>query len=422
MARRQGGVAVAVGAAHGEQPHTAAPPHGNRRADIQGLRAVAVLVVILDHVGMPGFPGGFVGVDVFFVISGYVITRMLLHTSTQPGRAWFLDFYAKRARRIVPAATLVVALTVIATFELTNFLRGARVLPDATAASLFLANFHFIETGSDYARLGGDPSPLQHYWSLAVEEQFYLVWPLLMLLAIAVAARWRRATLRQVLFALLVAIVAASYLYSIVVTSANGVEAFFSPLTRAWELAIGCLIAVAQPWLAARVVTRPIIAGALSWSGTTAITWSVIFLDDTSRFPGWVAAVPVLGTAMILVSGLRVQRTVPTTVLGNRVFTYIGDISYSLYLVHWPVFTITAARIGEDFSWPAQVLLIGVTFAGAAAMYHAFEDPIRRSRALAARPWLSLAIVPAGIAVVFAVAAFERYRWALPVPLVQQLF
>ncbi|MCV7176493.1 acyltransferase family protein, partial [Mycolicibacterium sphagni] len=121
---------VAVGAAQGEQPAAGAPSHPHRRLDIQGLRAVAVLVVILDHVGMPGFPGGFVGVDVFFVISGYVITRMLLHKPTRPRSAWFLDFYAKRARRIVPAATVVIVLTVIATFELTNFLRGARVLPD----------------------------------------------------------------------------------------------------------------------------------------------------------------------------------------------------------------------------------------------------------------------------------------------------
>lgn len=232
-------MAVAVDAVRGEQPQ---PSYRERWLDVQGLRAVAVLVVVLDHVGMPGFPGGgFVGVDVFFVISGYVITRMLLRRpgrsdSTQSqGGAWFLDFYAKRARRIVPAATLVIALTVIATFELTNFLRGARVLPDATSASLFLANFHFIATGTDYARLGGDPSPpLQHYWSLAVEEQFYLVWPSVVLVAIVGAARTRRVTLRQMLVGLLIAIVAVSYLYSIMLTPANGgVAAFFSPLTRA---------------------------------------------------------------------------------------------------------------------------------------------------------------------------------------------
>ncbi|WP_395310577.1 acyltransferase [Mycobacterium sp. AMU20-3851] len=410
-------MAVAVGAVHGRPP---APSRGHRRADIQGLRAVAVLVVILDHVGMPGFSGGFVGVDVFFVISGYVITLMLLRKPTQSRGAWFLEFYAQRARRIVPAATLVIALTVIATFELTNFLRGARVLPDATAASLFLANFHFLATGTDYARLGGDPSPLQHYWSLAVEEQFYLVWPLLVIAAIAVTASRGRATLRPVLFGLLTAIVAASYAYSIVLTSGNGAAAFYSPLTRAWELAIGALLAVAQPWLVTRISATP--AAVLGWSGVAAIAWSVIALDDTSPFPGWVAAVPVLGAAAILAAGIGAQHTGPAAVLGSRGFVYTGDISYSLYLVHWPVFAITAARIGADLALPVQVLLIGATFAGAAVMYHAFENPIRRSRALAQRPWLSLAIVPASIAVVFAVAAFERYRWALPVPLVQQLF
>lgn len=412
-------MAVAVGAAHAGQP---VPSALHRRADVQGLRAVAVLVVILDHVGMPGLAGGFVGVDVFFVISGYVITRMLLRNPDHSRGAWFLDFYAKRARRIVPAATLVITLTVIATFELTSFIRGARVLPDATAASLFLANFHFIETGTDYARLGGDPSPLQHYWSLAVEEQFYLFWPLLVILAIAVATRSRRVTLSQIVFGLLVAIVAASYTYSIVLTSVNGTAAFFSPLTRAWELAVGCLVAVAQPWLAARVSANPVLASALGCSGIAAIAWSVVFLDDTSRFPGWVAAVPVLGAAFILVAGMGTHRTLAATVLGTRAFVYTGDISYSLYLVHWPIFAITAVCLDDEFSWPVQLLLVGVTFAAAAVMYHGFEDPIRRSRVLAARPWLSLAIIPVSIAIVFAVAAFERYRWALPVPLVQQLF
>lgn len=411
-------MAVAIGAARDDQR---ASSHPHRRADIQGLRAIAVLVVILDHVGMRGFTGGFVGVDVFFVISGYVITRMLLQRSDSPRGAWFLDFYAKRTRRIVPAATLVIALTVVATFELTNFLRGARVIPDATSASLFLANFHFIATGTDYARLDADPSPLQHYWSLAVEEQFYLVWPMLVLVAIVVAGRVRRVTLRHMLVGLLTAVVAASFLCSIVLTSVNGGAAFFSPLTRTWELGIGALLAVTQPWLAAKVAARPTAATVLGVSGIAAIAWAVISLDETDRFPGWVAAVPVLGTAALLVAGMCAQRTASATALGSRAAVYIGDISYSLYLVHWPIFVITAACIGGDFSWPLQILLIGATFVASAAMYHGFENPIRRSRLLAARPWLSLAIVPVSIAVVFAVAALERYRWALPVPLVQQL-
>src|SRR5690606_6057898 len=143
---------------------------------------------------------------------------------------------AKRARRIVPAATLVAVITLVATFELTSFIRGARLLPDATATSLFLANLHFIATGTDYANLGADPSPLQHYWSLAVEEQFYFVWPLAVLVAALVVGRAGRLTLRRVLLALLVVIAVASYLHSVSFTADNGTAAFLSPLTRAWEL------------------------------------------------------------------------------------------------------------------------------------------------------------------------------------------
>ncbi|MFC8315195.1 acyltransferase family protein [Gordonia sp. NPDC057258] len=205
-------------------------------------------------------------------------------------------------------------------------------------------------------------------------------------------------------------------------TPLDGVEAFYSPFTRAWELAVGCLLAVARPWLATAVSARKVVTAGLAWAGFAAIAWSVVALDDTSGFPGSVAAVPVLGTAAVLIAGMRTQPTVPMSILGTRVLVYLGDISYSLYLVHWPLFTITAARIGADFSLPTQLLLIGVTVVCAAIMYHAFENPIRRSRTLAARPWWSLAIVPVGVALVFAVAAFERYRWALPVPLVQQLF
>ncbi len=393
---------------------------GSRRLDVQGLRAVAVLVVVLNHAGVPGFGGGFVGVDVFFVISGYVITRMLIRDSERQGARWFLDFYARRARRIVPAATLITVLTVVATFELTNFLRGARVLPDATAAALFLANAHFIATGTDYARLGSDPSPLQHYWSLAVEEQFYFVWPLLVVLSIALISRARRLGLRQVLFAVLATVVVVSYLHSIVATASNGTAAFFSPFTRAWELALGCLIAVAEPALVRRMSVAP--AAALGWLGLAAIVWSVVSMDENTHFPGWIAAVPVLGAAAVIAAGVRPSRANPSALLGTAVPRYLGDLSYSLYLVHWPVFIIAAARLGGDFSALTQVLLIGVAVAGAAVMYHAFEDPIRRSGYLATHPWVSLAIIPACIAIVFAVAWFERYRWALTVPLVQQLF
>ncbi|MBD0024044.1 acyltransferase family protein [Gordonia pseudamarae] len=389
-----------------------------RRLDIQGLRAVAVLVVVLNHIGVTGFGGGFVGVDVFFVISGYVITRMLLRDGQQHGRVRFLDFYAKRARRIVPAATLIIVLTVIAVFELTNFLRGARVLPDATAASLFLANLHFIASGSEYAMLGADPSPLQHYWSLAVEEQFYLVWPVAIALTTVLVAR-TKLTLRPVLLVVLVVVTAASYLHSIVLTADNATAAFYSPLTRFWELAIGCVVAVVAPYLAPRIPVH--IAAAVGWAGIIAIAVSVVTMSEDG-FPGAIAAIPVLGAAAVIVAGIVPTQVGPAGVLGMAVPRYIGDISYSLYLVHWPICAIVAARYGADFSALTQVLLLVATFAGSAAMYHAFEDPIRRSRFLAARPWASLAIIPACIAIVFAVAAFERYRWAIDVPLVQHLF
>ena len=416
----------------------------SKRLDIQGLRALAVLVVVLNHLHVPGFLAGYVGVDVFFVISGYVITHMLLRDGARRGGTiGFLNFYAKRARRIVPSATLIIVVTIIAIFELTSFLRGARLLPDATASSLFLANTHFIATGTEYADAGSGPSPLQHYWSLAIEEQFYLAWPLVMALTMLVVAkgagfakseRFAGAggltklgrftngagfTLRPTLLAVLVTVAAASYIHSIVLTSSNLTAAYYSPLTRFWELMLGCILAVAEPYIARRL--SPTVATIVGWAGFVAVAAAGAKMPY-NMFPGWDAAVPALRAAAIIVAGLAPSKASPSFILSMRLPRYVGDISYSLYLVHWPIMAVVAARYGHDFSVLTKIVLFLGSFLGAMVLYHAFEDPIRRSRFLETRPWAGLAIIPACIAIVFAVAAFERHRWAIDVPLVQNLF
>ncbi len=224
----------------------AGSPPGDRafRPDVEGLRAVAVLLVVLYHAGLSWLPGGYVGVDVFFVISGYVITGVLLRERSSTGNTSPLGFYARRVRRILPAATLVLITTVIAAHVVVGAVLAAQTADDAKWAAVFLANFHFANIGANYLSAQLPPSPLQNFWTLAVEEQFYLVFPTMFLLIAGLRSRF---SLRTKLLTTLGALCIASLWWSIVQTNTNPNAAFFSPFTRAWELALGAIVALGDP-------------------------------------------------------------------------------------------------------------------------------------------------------------------------------
>ena len=252
---------------------TMAAMHPGFRQDIQGLRALAVLLVILDHARIGPFHGGFVGVDVFFVISGFLITGLLVSEAERTGRVSLLGFYARRARRILPAATLVIVATVAASIYFLSAVEANGVIEDALWATFFAANFKFARDGTDYFQNDTPPSPLQHYWSLAVEEQFYLVWPLLVLLLCLYAAwRARRSAgarslgprVRDLGVSPLVVIVGISFAYSVSFSTTDPVSAYFSPFTRAWELGIGALVACLSTRL---ILLKPSVQALLSWGG-----------------------------------------------------------------------------------------------------------------------------------------------------------
>jgi peptidoglycan/LPS O-acetylase OafA/YrhL len=364
------------------------------RPDIEGLRAVAVILVILAHAGVPWLEGGFIGVDVFFVISGFLITRLLLGEHDARERISLVGFYARRARRILPAATLVIVVTVVASYEFLGFIRGSEVATDAKWAALFAANLHFADAGADYLTAGGSPSPLRHYWSLGVEEQFYLVWPALIIAAAAIAPR---KALRTKLLPLLVTISVASYAWSIVQTSGNGTVAFFSPLTRLCELSVGALLALAatRTWFTGRR------AVAAAWTGLAGIAASAVVLSTDTAFPGAVVIVPVLATALVLMAG-HVPR-----VLGAQPMQRIGALSYSLYLWHWPLFTIATQRAGHSLGVASDIALIAATFMLAFLTYRGLEGPIRHSPFLRARPRQSLVFGGALVAAAIGLAALE---------------
>ncbi len=356
------------------------------RRDIEGLRAVAVLAVVLFHAGYLG--GGFVGVDVFFVVSGFLITRLLWTELAASGRVDLGAFYGRRARRLLPASILVVVATVLASRTWLSPLRARSVMHDAVSAALYVSNYRFAAQQTDYLA-SHVASPLQHYWSLGVEEQFYALWPLLLL-----AVAGRRSVRRRVVSASRAAVVLAwvgvlSFAGSLFLTDANQPWAFFSLPTRAWELVAGALVALAAERLR---TLRPSVARALGWLGLAAIAWSVVRISAASAFPGTVALVPVLGAAAIIVAGCARSTRGVDLVLDRPFMQFVGSISYPWYLWHWPVLVIAPEVVGHQLSRWQNLALAVASGALAYVTMRGVERPIRFASIFATRPRRSLAL------------------------------
>ncbi len=260
---------------------------------------MAVLLVVLFHSGISTLSGGYIGVDVFFVISGFVITGVLLRESASTGSTSLLVFYGRRCRRIIPAATLVIVVTVILSYVFLGSVEGSRTATDGQWAAVFLANFHFTAIGTNYLSSQRPPSPLQNFWSLAVEEQFYVVYPTVFLLLAAIRTR---VSLRARLAIGLGAIIGASLAFSVIDTSTNATGAYFSPLTRAWELALGALVAVGTPWL---LKVPAYLSAMATWVGLGAVVAAAFFFTSGTAYPGSLVAIPVVGAALIIAGGVR---------------------------------------------------------------------------------------------------------------------
>jgi peptidoglycan/LPS O-acetylase OafA/YrhL len=305
--------------ASGDEAGTA-PGDRPFRPDVEGLRAVAVALVVLFHSQVSAVSGGYVGVDVFFVISGFVITGVLLRERASLGRTSILSFYGRRCRRIIPAATLVIIVTVGMAYWFLGVAGGIPAADDGRWAAVFLANFHFISTGTNYLSSQQPPSPLQNFWSLAVEEQFYVVYPTLFLLV----AGARVLSLRVRLAFCLIAIIGVSFAYSVVDTHNNPIDAYFSPFTRGWELALGALVAVCTPWLL-KVPAR--LAALATWLGLGAIVVAACSFTSHTAYPGSLVAIPVVGAALIIAGGMNAHAIGAEALLRLPPFRWLGKLS-----------------------------------------------------------------------------------------------
>jgi peptidoglycan/LPS O-acetylase OafA/YrhL len=351
------------------------------RTDIQGLRAIAVSIVVAYHLAPDWLGGGFVGVDVFFVISGFLITSHLLAHAPRTGRD-LATFWSRRVRRLLPASLLVLTATLVASRLVAPDTQWENTARQARAAALYVVNWLLAGDAVDYLASENAPTAVQHFWSLSVEEQFYFVWPIAILLLVGLAGLVRRR--RGLVVGLgLGAVVAGSLAWSVHETAANPAAAYFVTPTRMWELGIGGLLALAT---APRALGRddfPRVPPAglallLGWTGLVAIGWTAWTYTGSTPFPGYQALLPVVGTALVIAAHPRREDPLtPGRLLALRPMQWLGDISYSVYLWHWPLVVLVPFVTGVDLRNRDRLVIVVLTLLLADLTKRFVEDRFR---------------------------------------------
>ena len=342
------------------------------RPEIQALRALAVGLVVVYHLWPAAVPGGFIGVDVFFVISGFLITSMLLREIDREGRVRLAAFWARRARRLLPAALVTLLVCAVATVVLVPLFYREAFLTDIWASAAYVQNWHLAAVETDYFASEGAPSPVQHFWSLSAEEQFYVVWPVLPALAL-LAARGRSARARRWSIALAIgALTAASFGWSLLQTTADPVAAYYATPTRAWEFGVGGLLALAP---AGRLPL--VLRGTLSWLGLAAIALAAFAYTDETRFPGAAALLPVVGALAVIRAGAPQCAGAPSPLMRLGPVQRLGDISYSVYLWHWPLIILAPFALGGALTTDTRIGILMLTLLVAWLSKRFVEDPLR---------------------------------------------
>lgn len=380
------------------------PTHRSLRPDIQALRAVAVSMVVVYHLRPALLPGGFVGVDVFFVISGFLITTMLIERPPV-GNSDLLSFWARRVRRLLPASLLVLLVCLAGTWAFMPTSQWQQTGDDVRAAALYFINWDLMADSIDYLASGQAPTVIQHFWSLAVEEQFYLIWPIVILeLTLLLPFIPFRVQPRRLYFAGLSLVVAASFAVSIYLTATKPAAAYFSTWTRIWELGAGGLLAVVAPAVALRFSRgpRPLppVISTVGWI-LIAISGAVYSIDTV--FPGVAALLPVAGAVLVIAGKTDFRWCLLKPV------QWLGDVSYSIYLWHWPLDLLIPAALARMIGttindWVDQALVIVITLVLSGLTKRFVEDPFRRP-SWAPRRRSTFALAALGMAVVVAASA-----------------
>ena len=385
---------------------SARPAHATSvRAEIQALRAAAVVLVVTYHLWPSLLPGGFIGVDVFFAISGFLITSLLLREAERSGKVSLAAFWARRARRILPAALVTVLFCAVATVVFVPLTYWPQFFAEMRASTAYVQNWHLAMAAVDYLASTNGPSPVEHFWSLSVEEQFYLVWPALIVAALGATRSQPMRVRRAAIGLVMAALTALSLAYSILHTAADPAAAYFVTPTRAWEFGVGGLLALA-PHHERSAAGRSV----LSWVGIAAIVLAAATYSSHTPFPGYTALLPVLGALAVMRAGTPALRWSPTPVLTLSPIQFLGDISYSVYLWHWP-FIVLAPFVVKGATTETRITIVMLTILVAWLTKHLIEDPARSTAFLARRKarWTLSIAVAATVAVVAVTVSGTSY-------------
>ncbi|UIN29449.1 acyltransferase family protein [Microbacterium binotii] len=397
------------------QPTGASPEHAEPSRfipHVQGLRAIAVLLVVLYHFWPGRIPGGYVGVDVFFVISGFLITGHLMRELTATGTVRLAQFWARRARRLLPASLLVLLFcAIVAASPYLMPISGLqREVSEIIASTFYVENWYLAIASVDYLGNSGEAAMVQHYWSLSLEEQFYVLWPLIMLLAAWIGVRFFAGRRRRAILIALGAVSAASLVFCIVLTLNDPAPAYFVTFARMWEFGLGAMIALV-PALRVRNAAASFVLG---WAGIIALVYTAFRFDSSTPFPGYAALLPALGAAAVIAASNSARWWYPTRILSIAPMRFTGDISYSLYLWHWPLIIIAPSVPFWGLSIYHRVALLAICFVLAWLTKRFVEDPARSWRVLTSRrPRVTLW---ASLAAMVLVAGTAGGAWAFNAP------
>jgi peptidoglycan/LPS O-acetylase OafA/YrhL len=373
--------------------------------EIQVLRAVAVMLVVLYHYWPGTLTGGYVGVDAFFVISGYLITSHLLREVDRTGTVRLLAFYARRARRLLPAAVLVLLFGALGTITLLPTDLWTSTAHELAASGFYVQNLWLASKAVTYSASNDVASPVQHYWSLSAEEQFYVVWPSLIIISCLVARRWLRGRTTTTVGGTLLLVTLASFAVSVWATQAHPAAGYFITPTRAWEFGTGALVVLLmRSWAPTLTVAR-----LLRWLGMVGLLASAWFFSTATPFPGYAAALPVVGTAAVIIAG-DTGRADPSDLLVRlRPVQWLGDVSYSVYLWHWPLLVFAPYVLRGNLRTPELVALVLLCLVVSGLSKRFVEDAMGFWPSLTKTPRVTLSVAGAGMLVIALVSGTQAY-------------
>ncbi|MGI8945857.1 MAG: acyltransferase family protein [Thermoleophilaceae bacterium] len=378
------------------------------RREIQGMRTFGLLLVFVAHAELGFGEGGFVALDTFFVMSGFLITGLLLKEMEKSGNISLTAFYGRRVRRLLPLASVVLIVVMIASWLLYSPVQTDRVAGDVVAASLYVVNWHFAAQEVDYFAVDPDDSPVQHFWTLSVEEQVYLGWPALLLLALVLARRRGPRAVRRALWGVMVGVGVPAFVYSVFVLDYTGTGAYFSTIPRTWEFAVGGALALGLP---SALKLHPAVSSVLTWGGLATILAGTLLFTEEMAYPGILALAPTLATVAVLVAGTAERKVVPIRLLSLPTMQRLGDLTYAWYLWHWPVLVLGRVATGEKLTGLSALGMFALAGIPTVISHVLIENPLRYSRTLTRAPRRALAFggtcVAAGVGLAFMLTALS---------------